>query len=64
MSEEIEKTKGPLGLSVGSVRAIIVILLIALAGGFLFLKGSAPEFIVALTIMAVTFYFKDRSDAQ
>jgi len=55
--------KGPLGLRIGSVRAIIVLALIAFAGIFLYIKGSIPEFIAALVIMAVTFYFKDRSDA-
>jgi hypothetical protein len=55
--------KGPLGLRTGSVRAIIVLALIAFAGIFLYTKGSIPEFIAALVVMAVTFYFKERSDA-
>jgi hypothetical protein len=62
MAEEIVE-KGPLGLRIGSVRAIIVLALIAFAGIFLYMKGSIPEFIAALVIMAVTFYFKDRSDS-
>lgn len=63
MADEVVKST-PLGLPVGSVRAIIVIALIAFAGIFLYLKGSIPEFIAALVIMAVTFYFKDRSDKE
>jgi len=58
-----EKLSGPLGMPIGSVRAIVVILLITIAGIFLYLRGSIPEFLSALVIMAVTFYFKDRSDA-
>jgi hypothetical protein len=64
MYEETVVSKPPLGLPVGSVRAIIVIMLIAIAGVFLYVRGSIPEFIAALVIMAVTFYFKDRSDSE
>lgn len=59
-----EKISGPLGMPIGSVRAILVIMLVAIAGAFLYLRGSIPEFLAALVIMAVTFYFKDRSDKE
>ena len=58
-----EKLSGPLGMPIGSVRAILVIMLVAIAGVFLYVKGVIPEFLAALVIMAVTFYFKDRSDS-
>lgn len=60
MAEEVNGI-GPLGLKTGSIRAIIVLVLIALAGIFLYLNRTIPEWMVALVIMAVTFYFKDRA---
>ncbi|RPI86138.1 MAG: hypothetical protein EHM34_00140 [Nitrosopumilales archaeon] len=62
--EVVKKSKEPLGLTKGSVRAIIVLSLIGLIAACLGLKISIPEFLVALVIMAVTFYFKDRSDKE
>lgn len=55
-----EKLSGPLGLPIGSVRAILVLTLVTIAGIFLYTKGSIPEFLSALVIMAVTFYFGTR----
>lgn len=62
VDETIENEKGPLGLKTGSVRAIIVLTLIALAGIFLYLDKSLPEWLIALVVMGVSFYFGTRQN--
>jgi len=60
-NEIITTTSGALGLPIGSVRAVIVLVLIAIAGIFLFLNKTIPEWLVAMVVMAVTFYFGSKS---